>query len=81
MEELLLAAAFSLPFLMPHCSGTYEYCKFQNQLRECTGSTLVSMRIWIQLFTSMRIRILVRLYRHKKLNLNVTTKYQKDYGR
>jgi hypothetical protein len=34
--------------------------------RQCPGSTLVSMRIRIQHFTSLQIRILVWLCRHKK---------------
>jgi hypothetical protein len=65
----------------PHCGEVY-FASYLERITEkqCSGSALVSMRIRIQLFTSvririripganpLRIRILLGLFRHKKLN-------------
>jgi hypothetical protein len=45
-------------------------------LNQCCGSALVSMWIQIQLFSSWRIRILVRLCRHKKYKIL----FEKDWS-
>jgi hypothetical protein len=38
-----VAAASSLSFLLPHCSGTYEYCKFS----ELTSVADPKQKFWL----------------------------------
>ncbi len=78
----VLSFCYSAPVFLLLCSCVLSFCysapvsclsaTFVFNLWECNGSALVSIRIRIPLFTSMRIRIriLVRLCRHSKLNFS-----------